>query len=193
MTRENTNKTDWIYISDKEFLPVSLVSFKTGSNNRDFMEKHEREEEQDKSRGAIRRFPNYRFASNFSHPFSKADRCGWKATRQIIGRSWIFAHLSFLQLAWRYRPIKARAMSRKYVGMRVRMAYKCIGWLKISRFQNSPALLFCLYANGCALLVDTIGKSLKRSNVRRFKCIIAEYLHKICDYHTITCGFIYFS
>lgn len=67
------------------------------------MEGHAREgkeeEEEDKSRGAIRRFPNYRFASNFSHPFSKAGRCGWVATRQIIGRSWIFAHPSFVALS----------------------------------------------------------------------------------------------
>jgi len=43
--------------------------------------------------------------------------------------------------SWRYRPIKARAMSGKYVGMRERMAYKYIGWLKIGRFQNNSALL----------------------------------------------------
>lgn len=67
-----------------------------------------------------------------------------------------------LPLSWRYRPIKIRAMSEKYVGMRVRTPYKCIGQLKHDRFKNTPILLLCFYPNSCALLTDvsTINKHL---------------------------------
>jgi len=119
----------------KNFL---LVCRLFGSNNRDFIERHEREEE-DKSRGAIRHFPGYRFASNFSCPFSRVGRCGWVATRQIIG-GYSPPSCSFAIVA-----LSSHKNSRivGYVAMEIWLTYTCARWPRCRGFKSAPILLLC--------------------------------------------------